>query len=350
MHQQTCFRDPSSDDRLQRKQGGQGLHRKCLSEREKEKERKTAALVLSNPASISHACAVVVSAPSPLTLMILLSSLPPSPPLTLSLALSCGREQRCSSRASDISGITRSDSTESAPSLPVSLSAGAGAGGGGGGTASPMTPATTSTGSTAGGAALAASPAPPELMLGLSFNSTTGHMQVTVIKGANLCTPSTRMPDTYVKLTLVSSSGSELARRKSSVRRTHQNPLFKEVFVFQVNDGENSGKHETSFLSPSPFRSCCLACESDWDDGMSRQEKESRRQVARQEGYSKVAGMHEAATERKSRGAKSPAKEHYVSPLVRHPVCVCLSVSVCVCSRRRHEKREAQAAAAAAAR
>lgn len=74
-----------------------------------------------------------------------------------------------------------------------------------------------------------------ELLLGLSYNSTTGHVQASVIKGSNLGTSSTRMPDSYVKLTLVSSSGNELARRKSTVRKANPNPLFKEVFVFQVS-------------------------------------------------------------------------------------------------------------------
>lgn len=107
--------------------------------------------------------------------------------------------QRCSSRASDISGITRSDSAESSQSLQKQATA-----------------------------------APAELLLGLAYNSTTGHMQATVIKGSNLSSATSRTSDTYVKLTLVSSSGNELARSKSS-RRSNQNPLFKEVFVFQVS-------------------------------------------------------------------------------------------------------------------
>lgn len=43
-----------------------------------------------------------------------------------------------------------------------------------------------------------------------------------------------RAPDTYVKLSLVSSSGQEMARSKTSVRRGQPNPLFKETFMFQV--------------------------------------------------------------------------------------------------------------------
>ena len=41
--------------------------------------------------------------------------------------------------------------------------------------------------------------------------------------------------DTYVKLSLVSSNGQEIARSKTSVRRGQPNPLFKETFIFQVN-------------------------------------------------------------------------------------------------------------------
>lgn len=41
-------------------------------------------------------------------------------------------------------------------------------------------------------------------------------------------------PDTYVKLTLISPSGKEVAHSKTSVRRGQPNPLFKESFMFQV--------------------------------------------------------------------------------------------------------------------
>lgn len=45
----------------------------------------------------------------------------------------------------------------------------------------------------------------------------------------------TRAPDTYVKLMLMSSSGQEMSRAKTSVRRGQPNPLFKETFAFQVS-------------------------------------------------------------------------------------------------------------------
>jgi len=40
--------------------------------------------------------------------------------------------------------------------------------------------------------------------------------------------------DTSVKLALMSSSGKEMARGKTTVRRGQPNPLFKETFMFQV--------------------------------------------------------------------------------------------------------------------
>ncbi|XP_074603183.1 synaptotagmin 14 isoform X2 [Brevipalpus obovatus] len=76
---------------------------------------------------------------------------------------------------------------------------------------------------------------PPELLLGLSYNGTTGRLQVTVIRGSQLKSPSTnRASDTYVKLSLVSFSGQDMARAKTSTRRGQPNPHFKESFVFPV--------------------------------------------------------------------------------------------------------------------
>jgi len=40
--------------------------------------------------------------------------------------------------------------------------------------------------------------------------------------------------DTSVKLALMSSTGKEMARSKTTVRRGQPNPLFKETFMFQV--------------------------------------------------------------------------------------------------------------------
>ncbi|CAH0551818.1 unnamed protein product [Brassicogethes aeneus] len=75
----------------------------------------------------------------------------------------------------------------------------------------------------------------PELLLGLCYNATTGRLNVEVVKGSHLRNLSlNRAPDTYVKLNLVSSTGQELAQSKTTVRRGQPNPLFKEIFIFQV--------------------------------------------------------------------------------------------------------------------
>ncbi|XP_066957649.1 synaptotagmin-14 isoform X2 [Macrobrachium rosenbergii] len=81
----------------------------------------------------------------------------------------------------------------------------------------------------------------PELLVGLTYNGTTGRLAVEVIKGSHFRNSddfrnmaNTRAPDTYVKLVLMSSSGQEIAHSKTSVRRGQPNPLFKETFMFQV--------------------------------------------------------------------------------------------------------------------
>ncbi|KAI4468390.1 synaptotagmin 14 isoform d [Holotrichia oblita] len=75
----------------------------------------------------------------------------------------------------------------------------------------------------------------PELLLGLSYNATTGRLSIEVVKGSHFRNLAlNRAPDTYVKLNLVSSTGQELAHSKTTVRRGQPNPLFKETFVFQV--------------------------------------------------------------------------------------------------------------------
>lgn len=68
------------------------------------------------------------------------------------------------------------------------------------------------------------------LSLVLSFRLDTDYVYV-VCRNVAM----TRAPDTYVKLMLMSSSGQEMSRAKTSVRRGQPNPLFKETFVFQVS-------------------------------------------------------------------------------------------------------------------
>ncbi|GAB6029265.1 C2 domain [Chamberlinius hualienensis] len=75
----------------------------------------------------------------------------------------------------------------------------------------------------------------PELLLGLSYSGTTGRLSVEIIKGSHFRNLAmNRAPDTYVKLTLLSSNQQEMAHSKTSIRRGQPNPLFKETFMFQV--------------------------------------------------------------------------------------------------------------------
>ncbi|XP_032356524.1 synaptotagmin-16 isoform X2 [Etheostoma spectabile] len=75
----------------------------------------------------------------------------------------------------------------------------------------------------------------PELLLGLTYNATTGRMSVELIKGSHFRNLAiNRPPDTYGRLTLLNSVGQEISRCKTSVRRGQPNPVYKESFVFQV--------------------------------------------------------------------------------------------------------------------
>ncbi|XP_062851496.1 synaptotagmin-16, partial [Trichomycterus rosablanca] len=75
----------------------------------------------------------------------------------------------------------------------------------------------------------------PELLMGLAYNATTGRLSVELIKGSHFRNLAlNRPPDTFVKLTLLNSVGQEISRCKTSLRRGHPNPVFKETFVFQV--------------------------------------------------------------------------------------------------------------------
>ncbi|XP_066884481.1 synaptotagmin-16 isoform X10 [Kogia breviceps] len=75
----------------------------------------------------------------------------------------------------------------------------------------------------------------PELLVGLSYNATTGRLSVEMIKGSHFRNLAVnRVPDTYGKLFLLSSVGQEMSRCKTSIRRGQPNPVYKETFVFQV--------------------------------------------------------------------------------------------------------------------
>ncbi|XP_015205668.2 synaptotagmin-16 isoform X1 [Lepisosteus oculatus] len=75
----------------------------------------------------------------------------------------------------------------------------------------------------------------PELLIGLSYNATTGRLSVEMIKGSHFRNLAVnRPPDTYGKLTLLNSVGQEMSRCKTSIRRGQPNPVYKETFIFQV--------------------------------------------------------------------------------------------------------------------
>ncbi|KAM4013407.1 synaptotagmin-16 isoform 3-T4 [Anomaloglossus baeobatrachus] len=75
----------------------------------------------------------------------------------------------------------------------------------------------------------------PELLVGLSYNATTGRLSVQMIKGSHFRNLAiNRPPDTYGKLSLLNSIGQELSRCKTSIRRGQPNPVYKETFIFQV--------------------------------------------------------------------------------------------------------------------
>ncbi|XP_059330789.1 synaptotagmin-16 [Ammospiza nelsoni] len=75
----------------------------------------------------------------------------------------------------------------------------------------------------------------PELLVGLSYNATTGRLAVEMIKGSHFRNLAiNRPPDTYGKLCLRNSVGQEMSRCKTSIRRAQPNPVYKETFIFQV--------------------------------------------------------------------------------------------------------------------
>ncbi|XP_054055893.1 synaptotagmin-16 isoform X3 [Rissa tridactyla] len=75
----------------------------------------------------------------------------------------------------------------------------------------------------------------PELLVGLSYNATTGRLSVEMIKGSHFRNLAiNRPPDTYGKLCLLNSVGQEMSRCKTSIRQGQPNPVYKETFIFQV--------------------------------------------------------------------------------------------------------------------
>ncbi|XP_062037540.1 synaptotagmin-16 [Lepus europaeus] len=100
---------------------------------------------------------------------------------------------------------------------------------------SPLSPSAASHRDSAPSTQLLAHGGAPELLVGLSYNATTGRLAVEMIKGSHFRNLALhRAPDTYGKLFLLNSVGQEMSRCKTSLRRGQPNPVYKETFVFQV--------------------------------------------------------------------------------------------------------------------
>ena len=94
----------------------------------------------------------------------------------------------------------------------------------------------------------------PELLMGLAYNGTTGRLSVEILRAASLRSSWTtsqsftssvtssvsavvsRLPDVCVKLLLLSETGQELDRAKTSLKKMSQvdGPTWLESFSFQV--------------------------------------------------------------------------------------------------------------------
>ncbi|KAM6202751.1 synaptotagmin-16 [Rhynchocyon petersi] len=100
---------------------------------------------------------------------------------------------------------------------------------------SPLSPSAVSHSDSASSTQSLAHGGAPELLVGLSYNATTGRLSVEIIKGSHFRNLAVnRAPDTYGKLFLLNSVGQEMSRCKTSIRRGQPNPIYKETFVFQV--------------------------------------------------------------------------------------------------------------------
>jgi synaptotagmin-14/16 len=74
-----------------------------------------------------------------------------------------------------------------------------------------------------------------EILIGLTYNGTTGCLSIEIIKGSHFRSGNdTKPPDTYVKLVLVDSNRYEMGRAKTGLKRAQPNPLYKDTFIFQV--------------------------------------------------------------------------------------------------------------------
>ena len=76
----------------------------------------------------------------------------------------------------------------------------------------------------------------PELQLSLAYFDLTGRVSCEILRGsrfhdrANAASP----PDTYVRLSIMSGTGQETDKAKTSIRTKQPAPIFRESFLFPV--------------------------------------------------------------------------------------------------------------------
>ncbi|XP_015755323.1 PREDICTED: synaptotagmin-16-like isoform X4 [Acropora digitifera] len=77
----------------------------------------------------------------------------------------------------------------------------------------------------------------PELLVSLCYQSLTGRLTVEVLKASNLRNVAMqRAPDSYVKVTLLSSSGKQVAKSKTTIRKSMADPEYNESFIFEISE------------------------------------------------------------------------------------------------------------------
>jgi len=77
----------------------------------------------------------------------------------------------------------------------------------------------------------------PELLVSLCYQSLTGRLTVEVLKASNLRNVSMqRAPDTYVKVTLLSTSGKQVAKSKTTIRKSMADPEYNESFMYEISE------------------------------------------------------------------------------------------------------------------
>ncbi|XP_076370373.1 synaptotagmin-1-like isoform X1 [Tachypleus tridentatus] len=87
----------------------------------------------------------------------------------------------------------------------------------------------------------------PELLLSLSYLPSAGRLTLVVLKASNLMAPNSKeIPDTYVKVTLVSRN-MKMKKKKTTTKRRSNNPVWNEALSFDIS--EDDLKHCTLAVS-----------------------------------------------------------------------------------------------------